>query len=67
MNTIQDYMFQRLVEAHGETHGNQPHGLTQLLLWHTSQLERFWLHLQQLEPDARVNVLLDVVFQMRVE
>ena len=56
-------MWDRLVEVHG----NQPHGLTQLLLWHTSQLEQFWLHLQLLDPEARVNVLLDVVFQMRVE
>ena len=63
MNIIQDYMWERLMEVHG----NQPHGLTQLLYWHTSQLEQFWLHLQQLEADARVEVLLDVVYQMRVE
>lgn len=63
MNIIQDYMWERLVAAHG----NQPHGLMQLLLWHTSQLEQYWLHLQQLDPEGRVDALLDAIYQMRLE
>ena len=66
MGTIQDYMTEQLIQAYGRTQSPH-HGLMQLLWWHTLQLEQFWLQLQEHDVETRINILLDVVFQMRME
>ena len=67
MTTITEYMLNQITEAYRAINGtNHPHGLTRLLHWHTSELQQFWLQLQRLDEDHRVDCLLDVIYQMRV-
>ena len=64
MRILEDGLITRVMNM---ARGNQAHGLTWQLYSLTSQLELFYGQLQLLDRRQARDLLLDMIFQMRVE